>query len=85
MAGPLVVVTGRLLSWSPMVRSTETRPWLPKQTRVFAVYSDTPLDAAPLLEELRELGRRGGDAIRAQKALPGNAAQATIWFEKARQ
>ena len=57
----------------------------PGPERVFAVYSDTPLDAAPLLEELRELGRRGGDAIRAQKALPGNAAQATVWFEKARQ
>ncbi|HZS37268.1 MAG TPA: hypothetical protein VFF06_10590 [Polyangia bacterium] len=60
----------------------------PGPERVFALYSDQPLDAQPVLAELRVLGARGAAAIREQRVLDGArargaTAQGTFLFEKA--
>ncbi len=52
--------------------------------RVFALFSHRPLVAAPVLAELRALGARGPEAIRAQRKLGVSAdAQTSMLFEKA--
>jgi hypothetical protein len=56
----------------------------PGPERVFALVSSEPIDAALVIRELRAIGERGADAIRAARTLSVPAtAQATLVFEKA--
>jgi hypothetical protein len=54
----------------------------PGPERVFALFSDQPLDAPPVLRTLRELGARGPDAIRQTGTLDLPCVQATLVFDK---
>ena len=55
----------------------------PGPERLFAIFSDEPLDAAPVAAQLRELGAQGADAIRTTAELAVAArAQLSLVFEK---
>jgi anti-sigma factor RsiW len=55
----------------------------PGPERLFALFSDEPIDAASIEAQLRELGARGPDAIRATPRLAVAArAQLSLVFEK---
>ena len=55
----------------------------PGPERVFALFSDEPLDAAAVSEQLRAIGTRGAGAIRATAHLDvATRAQRTLVFEK---
>jgi hypothetical protein len=55
----------------------------PGPERVFALLSQSPLEAEPLLSALRDLGRKGPDAIRTAQRLPLAAgAQVSFLWEK---
>jgi hypothetical protein len=57
----------------------------PGPERLYALLSDEPLDAAPVLERLRAIGKEGDAAIRAHRFLDGTRAlaQVSLCFEKA--
>ena len=56
----------------------------PGPERVFALFSDEPLDASVVIDQLHELAARGSESIRATRALPiaGARAQSSVVFEK---
>jgi hypothetical protein len=54
----------------------------PGPERVFALFSEQPLDAAPVLRALRELGARGPAAIRDTRTLDVPSVQASVVFDK---
>ncbi|MFT3693769.1 MAG: DUF4384 domain-containing protein [Kofleriaceae bacterium] len=57
----------------------------PGPERVFALFSDQPIEAASVTQQLRTIGEGGPAAIRAAKTLAvgGARAQTTLVFEKA--
>jgi hypothetical protein len=50
--------------------------------RVFALFSDQPLEAATVVHALRELGAQGAGAIRRQRVLDLPCVQASVVFDK---
>jgi hypothetical protein len=54
----------------------------PGPERVFALFSAQPLDAAPVLRALHQLGARGAAAIRDARTLDVACAQASVVFDK---
>jgi hypothetical protein len=55
----------------------------PGPERLFAVFTEQPIDAAELTSALEALGKRGAEAIRQARELPIRAnVQASLVFEK---
>ncbi len=54
----------------------------PGPERVFAIFSDRPLDSAQIAEALRALGASGAEAIRRTRRLPVPFPQASVLLEK---